>query len=1050
MATEEAVNEEKILVSVRVRPLNDKEKAKNDVSDWECFNNTVMYNSNQPDRASSPSAYSFDRVFGFDSSTKHVYEEAAKEVALSVVNGINSTIFAYGQTSSGKTYTMNGVTEFAVTDIYDHMGGQSDREFVLKFSAMEIYNEAVRDLLSSENVQLRLLDDPEKGTVVEKLSEEVLRDRNHLEELLSLCAAQRKIGETSLNETSSRSHQILRLTIESTSKQLEGLQSSGTLAATVNFVDLAGSERVAQALSAGARLKEGCHINRSLLTLGTVIRKLSTGRNGHIPYRDSKLTRILQNSLGGNARTAIICTMSPARSHVEQSKNTLFFASCAKEVTTNAKVNVVRSDKALVKQLQQQLAKMENALKSLATNSMKEKELLLQQMDKEIKELTKQRDFAQSRVQNLLQSVEEGQARIVENSGLESSDKGVKACTPLDSTDRPSCSSNSSKHFQRISEISEENFLLDGSAPKFEAWEDIAERSQAEDKDIAQSSHAEPEDNARRSHVKAQDIALCNDTAQEHLTEPEDVCKEIRCIDQMEEPSMDKSKIFVDEEAGSSSQQKEDAELRNASEEYEALQRKIHDLQMTINTLVTLNGPLDQSPCSTESSPVSLSFSRSRSARAVLLSSLSPGKETVQNEPATPTFKSKHGINIERLHKEDVQAPVVRATTNTDETREPEAEEDLPDKTQEVSQHKVSRPKHGMLTQKDSVVRAITNTDETRKPEVEDLPDKRQEVSQRKVSKLKHRKLTRRDSGRESLLSVQVEAEDREPDEEDVVEELPRGSKGLRWMLFKSKQPGSKSVMSSSVMSSKSASVLSAPVAWKVIQNYSESDLEDNVSVLNFDEEHKKDRYEKHGRSSRRPGSLDTSVQRALRNNSDWRSEFERQRGLIIELWDACYVPLVHRSHFFLLYKGDPSDFLYLEVELRRMTALKETFSDGSNRSTVSDRQALTPASSMKALKKEREMLSKKVHKRFPRKDRERLYQKWGIRLNTKERSLQLTNYLWTSTMDMRHIRESAALVAKLIDLAEPLQAPKEILGLSFLSRPVPKKSSFWDSMSTL
>ncbi|KAM5576771.1 hypothetical protein ABKV19_007553 [Rosa sericea] len=109
----------------------------------------------------------------------------------------------------------------------------------------------------------------------------------------------------------------------------------------LNFVDLVGSERVAQALSAGARLKEGCHINRSLLTLGTVIRKLSTGRNGHIPYRDSKLTRILQNSLGGNARTAIICTMSPARSHVEQSKNTLFFASCAKEVTTNAKVNVV-------------------------------------------------------------------------------------------------------------------------------------------------------------------------------------------------------------------------------------------------------------------------------------------------------------------------------------------------------------------------------------------------------------------------------------------------------------------------------------------------------------------------------------------------------------------------------------------------------------------------------------------------------------------------------------------------------------------------------------
>lgn len=482
------------------------------------------------------------------------------------------------------------------------------------------------------------------------------------------------------------------------------------------------------------------------------------------------------------------------------------------------------------------------------------------QMDKEIKELTKQRDLAQTRVQNLLQSVEEGQVRIVENSGLDSSDMGVKACNPPDSTDRPSCSSNSSKHFRQLSETSEEEFQLDGSGPKFEGWEDIAERSHAEPEDIAQSSYAEPED----------------------------VCKEIRCIDQKEEPSMDKNK-----------EQKEDAELRNASEEYEALQRKIQDLQKTINTLVTLNGPLDQSPFSSESSPGSVSLSRSRSARAVLsspLSSSSPAKETVQNENATPTgFKPKHGINIERLPREDVQAPVVRATTNTDETREPEAEEDLPYKNQQVFQRKVSKPKYG--------------------------------------------KISRRDSGRESLLSVHLES--REPDAEDVVEELPRGSKGLRWKLFKSKQPGSE-VGNSSVMSSKSASVLSAPVAWKVIQNFSESDLEDNVSVLNFADERKEDKYEKQGRFSRRPDRMDTSVQRALRNNSDWRSEFERQRGLIIELWDACYVPLVHRTHFFLLYKGDPSDFLYLEVELRRMTILKDTFSDGS---TVKDRQAPTPAS---------------------------------------------------------------------------------------------------------
>ncbi|KAE8685412.1 Detected protein of unknown function [Hibiscus syriacus] len=181
-----------------------------------------------------------------------------------------------------------------------------------------------RDLLSADSTPLRLLDDPERGTVVEKLTEETLWDRNHFKELLLVCEAQRQIGETSLNETSSRSHQILR----------------------VNFVDLAGSERASQTLSAGA----------------------SKG-NGHIPFRDSKLTRILQSSLGGNARTAVICTLSPARTYVEQSRNTLLFASCAKEVTTNAQVNVVVSDKALVKQLQRELSRLENELRNARTTT---------------------------------------------------------------------------------------------------------------------------------------------------------------------------------------------------------------------------------------------------------------------------------------------------------------------------------------------------------------------------------------------------------------------------------------------------------------------------------------------------------------------------------------------------------------------------------------------------------------------------------------------------------------------------------------------------------
>ncbi|KAB1671068.1 hypothetical protein [Gossypium barbadense] len=176
--------EERIFVSVRLRPLNYKEIARQDVSDWECINdNTIIYRNSLSvsERSMYPTAYTFDRVFSPDCPNQQVYEAGAKAVAISVVSGINSSVFAYGQTSSGKTYTMIGITEYAMTDIYDYIQRHKEREFILKFSAMEIYNESVRDLLSADSTPLRLLDDPERGTVVEKLTEEeTLQDWNHL------------------------------------------------------------------------------------------------------------------------------------------------------------------------------------------------------------------------------------------------------------------------------------------------------------------------------------------------------------------------------------------------------------------------------------------------------------------------------------------------------------------------------------------------------------------------------------------------------------------------------------------------------------------------------------------------------------------------------------------------------------------------------------------------------------------------------------------------------------------------------------------------------
>ncbi|KAH0969441.1 hypothetical protein GBA52_028709 [Prunus armeniaca] len=271
---------DRIFVSVRLRPLSEKETARNDVSDWECINDsTVIYRNNlsvsEALHVPNCPTHLVRKVFGTDCSTTRVYEEGAKKVALSVVSGINW------------------------------------------------------DLLSADTTPLRLLDDPEEQ-LLRELTEETLRDWDHFKELLSVCNVCLLTNYTKLPW--SLCCGFIRV-IESSAREFLGYDKSSSLTAVVNFVDLAGSERASQTLSAGTRLRRGLPYKSQSTNSGHcysqaqfVQYSCSKGRNGHVPYRDSKLTRILQSSLGGNARTAIICTMSPAHSHVEQSRNTLLFA----------------------------------------------------------------------------------------------------------------------------------------------------------------------------------------------------------------------------------------------------------------------------------------------------------------------------------------------------------------------------------------------------------------------------------------------------------------------------------------------------------------------------------------------------------------------------------------------------------------------------------------------------------------------------------------------------------------------------------------------------
>ncbi|XP_022752076.1 kinesin-like protein KIN-7I [Durio zibethinus] len=977
-----------------------------------------------------PAAYTFDRVFGCDCLTAQVYEEGAKHIALSVLNGFNASIFAYGQTSSGKTYTMRGITEYAVKDICDYIERHEEREFLVKFSALEIYNEAVRDLLSSDSTPLRLLDDPERGTVVEKLTEETLRDRKHLQELLSICEAQRQIGETSLNETSSRSHQILRLTVESSAREYAGAENSSILAASVNFVDLAGSERASQTLSAGARLKEGCHINRSLLTLGTVIRKLSKGRNSHVPYRDSKLTRILQNALGGNARTAIICTMSPERSHVEQSRNTLLFASCAKEVSTNAQVNLVMSDKALVKQLQRELARLENEMKSMGSASVKrdiaillrDKEQLIEQMAKEIQELTQQRDLARSRVENLLLSVREVQMLKQGDYSLSNSSEVAEVpCMVGYNKHRDTVAPrvpSSNNQYLGLPEKYEEDFLRDGITPEF---------------------------------VGSGPCKGWGETTQRMNGEFEDNCKEVPCIE------IENSSIKMNENAEVWSLIPDNNEGKLPIEE--AIVKKTETGELTIH-------PEEQEGKRTMTEAV---------IKEIDVDNSTALEEEERKVALTEVLLKKTGAGEFLADPDDIEGKLTVTESSIEKlegdsfSTDPEESQGKLDMTITMKENVVSSP------QKEELQSSHVYTDETYKA----LKQKIEEL-QRTVkflvsihhlelpcfsdaSSSSSTSMTRSRSCGAVVTTVpsspyfeKAEQNESTPPSTGFGKDFLERPRGLYQKLSELKyddRNGNMSRRNSQTSRSTSGEA----------RSLKDSDVEDTFSALDFPPRPWKSFS---GDSVRRTSSSDFAsdgsetelqsekqfdnnlaqaqeiIKDSMQLNSSWPSEFEKQQRKIIELWDACNTPLIHRTYFFLLFKGDPSDSLYMQVELRRLNFLKNSMSYETNAGQDSPIDAT--ASSVKELIRERGMLSKQINKKFSRKEKEELFKKWGIGLNTKQRSLQLARSVWTNMKDMVHVKESAALVAKLLGFVEPSQAPKEVVGLSILPRSITRRSSGW------
>ena len=342
-------NNKNIRVYIRFRPFNELESdlLSNNVG-WATpiykENNCVTIDTHKSEHEIGPT-FKFDKVFPSSTEQKKVYETIGKEIISDVLDGYNGTIFAYGQSGSGKTFTMygnnveneetKGLIPRIIENIFDFVENSNENiSFEIKMSVMQIYKEVIYDLLTGTK-DLKIKENPSRGIFVENLSEVYL---SNLEDFLNyneIAQNNRKVGETKLNQTSSRSHSIMIIEITQTFKK-ENLIKKGTL----NLVDLAGSEKISKTGAVGETLEEAKKINLSLSALGNVIHALTSINTEHVPYRDSKLTRILQESLGGNYKTSLIVTASPHSYHLEETISSLQFAQRAKTIKNKVKINI--------------------------------------------------------------------------------------------------------------------------------------------------------------------------------------------------------------------------------------------------------------------------------------------------------------------------------------------------------------------------------------------------------------------------------------------------------------------------------------------------------------------------------------------------------------------------------------------------------------------------------------------------------------------------------------------------------------------------------------
>lgn len=378
-----------IKVAVRVRPPMERELRNGEKPVWTVRENAIFLESGKYN-----AFHTFDHIFGYDSTNQDVYDKYCHPIVEAVMQGFNGTIFAFGQTASGKTHTIMGNSDqpglipLTIKAVFNIIEKMPEREYLLRVSYMEIYNENVLDLLDTEyGKHLQIRDNADGQAIVVDLTECTVRSEREIEEVMKNGERRRHFGSTEANQRSSRSHAIFRMVVESSLRNDDA--DRAVTVGQLNLVDLAGSERSEQCGESEERFRESTRINVSLTFLTQVISKLSRGDRGHINFRDSKLTRILRNSLGGNAHTAIVCTVNPCSN--EQTLRTLQFASSAKKIQNTPVVNEIVDNTTLlcryhkeIEVLRSQIKDMENRALS---KTLQEKNTQIDELNNKVREL---------------------------------------------------------------------------------------------------------------------------------------------------------------------------------------------------------------------------------------------------------------------------------------------------------------------------------------------------------------------------------------------------------------------------------------------------------------------------------------------------------------------------------------------------------------------------------------------------------------------------------------------------------------------------------------